>query len=148
MAERVELAQVISQLRQELSAAMREGEGEDLRFELGPVELELTVAVSKEAGPNAKVRFWVVELGADAKVASQATQRITLTLDSPPPRGGGQAGDLRVGAGRRALESASSPTLLRPSSQGFSQMVTVRATTTENSWVRRRRRCRPRPPTG
>ena len=53
------MAQVISQLRQELSVAMREGEGEELRFELGPVELELTVAVSKEAGPNAKVRFWV-----------------------------------------------------------------------------------------
>lgn len=60
MVERVEFAQVIGQLRQELSAAMREGEGEDLRFELGPVELELTVAVSREAGPNAKVRFWVV----------------------------------------------------------------------------------------
>ena len=86
MAERVELAQVISQLRQELSAAMREGEGEDLRFELGPVELELTVAVSKEAGPNAKVRFWVIELGADATVSSQAIQRITLTLD-PRRRG-------------------------------------------------------------
>ncbi|MDQ3150272.1 MAG: hypothetical protein M3R63_00605 [Actinomycetota bacterium] len=86
MTERVELAQVISRLRQELSAAMREGEGEDLRFELGPVELELTVAVSREAGPNAKVRFWVVELGADGKVASQATQRITLTLD-PRRRG-------------------------------------------------------------
>jgi hypothetical protein len=64
-------------------------EGEDLRFELGPVELELTVAVSKEAGPNAKLRFWVVELGADGKVASQATQRITLTLD---PRRRGAAG--------------------------------------------------------
>jgi Trypsin-co-occurring domain 2 len=86
MAERVELAQVISQLRQELSAAMREGEEEELRFELGPVGLELTVAVSKEAGPTAKVRFWVVELGADAKVSSQATQRITLTLD-PRRRG-------------------------------------------------------------
>jgi hypothetical protein len=36
-----------------------------------------------------KVRFWVVELGADAKVASQATQRITLTLD---PRRRGVAG--------------------------------------------------------
>ncbi|MGH3815899.1 MAG: trypco2 family protein [Pseudonocardiaceae bacterium] len=81
MAERVELAQVIGQLRQELTAAMREGAGEDLRFELGPVELELTIAVSREAGPNAKVRFWVVELGADGKMASQATQRITLTLD-------------------------------------------------------------------
>ena len=86
VAERVELAQVISQLRQELSAAMRDGEGEELRFELGPVELELAVAVSKDAGPNAKVRFWVVELGADAKVASQATQWITLTLD-PHHRG-------------------------------------------------------------
>jgi hypothetical protein len=86
MVERVELAQVIGQLRRELSAAMREGEGEDLRFELGPVELELTVAVSREAGPNAKVRFWVIELGADGKVASQATQRITLTLD-PRRRG-------------------------------------------------------------
>jgi hypothetical protein len=61
MVERVELAQVIGQLRRELSVAMREGEGEDLRFELGPVELELTVGVSKEAGPNAKVRFWVIE---------------------------------------------------------------------------------------
>jgi hypothetical protein len=83
VAERVKLAQVISQLRQELSAAMREGEGEaeELRFELGRVELELTVAVGKEAGPNAKVRFWVVELGAEGKVGSQATQRIMLTLD-------------------------------------------------------------------
>jgi hypothetical protein len=45
------------------------------------VELELTVAVSKEAGPDVKVRFWVIELGADATVSSQATQRTTLTLD-------------------------------------------------------------------
>ena len=89
MAERAELAQVIGQLRRELSVAMRAGEGEDLRFELGPVELELIVGVSREAGPNAKVRFWVVELGADAKVASQATQRIMLTLD---PRHRGVAG--------------------------------------------------------
>jgi len=81
MAEWVDLAQVIGQLRRELSSAMRDGESEDLRFELGPVELELSVAVSKEAGPNARVRFWVIELGAEATVSSQATQRITLTLD-------------------------------------------------------------------
>ena len=99
MTEQVELAQVISQLRQELSAAMREGE--DLRFELGPVELELTVAVSKEAGPNAKVRFWVVELGADAMVASQATQRITLTLD---PRRRGVAGKPVISGSEQAGE--------------------------------------------
>ncbi len=99
MAERVELAQVIGQLRQELSTAMREGK--DLRFELGPVELELTVAVSKEAGPNAKVRFWVIELGVDGKVSSQATQRITLTLD---PRRRGAAGKPLISGPEQAGE--------------------------------------------
>ena len=101
VAERVELAQVISQLRQELSTTMREGEGEDLWFELGPVELELTVAVSKEAGPNAKMRFWVIELGAEGKVSSQATQRITLTLD---PRRRGVAGKPLISGSEQAGE--------------------------------------------
>ena len=99
--QRIELAQVISQLREELDIARRAGQGEDLRFELGPVELELTVGVDRQAGPDAKVRFWVIELGASGKVASQATQRIKLILD---PRESGQkdrrpliAGDERPG---------------------------------------------------
>jgi hypothetical protein len=45
-------------------------------------ELELTVRESKEAGLNAKVRFWVIELGAEATGSSQATQQVTLTLDT------------------------------------------------------------------
>lgn len=77
----VELAEVIGQLRAELTEAMRAGEGADLRFELGAVELELTVVVDKEVKPGAKVRFWVVELGADATASSGATQRIKLVLD-------------------------------------------------------------------
>jgi hypothetical protein len=77
----VELAALIKELRQELSEAMRAGAGEDLRFELGPVELELSVAVERSGGPNAKVRFWVLEVGGDAKVSSASTQRIKLTLD-------------------------------------------------------------------
>lgn len=82
----VELAELIGQLRAELTKAMGAGEGADLRFEIGPVELELTVGVNKEATPGAKVRFWVVELGADVKAASSSTQRIKLTLD--PRRAG------------------------------------------------------------
>ena len=99
--QRIELAQVISQLREELDTARRAGQGEDLRFELGPVELELMVGVDRQAGPDAKVRFWVIEFGASGKVASQATQRIKLILD---PRESGQedrrpmiAGDERPG---------------------------------------------------
>jgi Trypsin-co-occurring domain 2 len=81
----VELAEMISQLRAELTTAMREGADAELRFEVGPVELELTVVVEKEATPGAKVRFWVVELGADAKAASSTTQHIRLTLDPRQP---------------------------------------------------------------
>jgi Trypsin-co-occurring domain 2 len=83
----VELAEVIDQLRAELTAAMCAGEGADLRFELDPVELELTVGVDKAVTPGAKVKFWVVELGADAAVSSSSTQRIKLVLD---PRRTGQ----------------------------------------------------------
>jgi hypothetical protein len=46
----IELAEVIGELRRELQAAMNDGEGEQLRFELGPVELEATVAVEKAGG--------------------------------------------------------------------------------------------------
>ncbi len=87
-------------------------EGEDLRFEIGPVELELTVAVSKDAGPNAKVRFWVTELGADTSVSSQATQRITLTHD---PRRRGVAGKSLISG----PEQGSRPSRLRRSSSSW-----------------------------
>lgn len=83
----VELAELIEQLRAELIKAMSTGAGTGLRFELGPVELELTVAVDREVKPGAKLRFWVVELGTEAKVADKATQRIKLTLE---PRRAGQ----------------------------------------------------------
>ena len=77
----IELSEVIANLRSELDTARREGTGKDLRFELGPVELELSIAVEKTAGGTAKVRFWVVELGTDGKISSSSTQRIKLILN-------------------------------------------------------------------
>jgi hypothetical protein len=76
----IELAEVIGELRRELQQAMHAGEGEPLRFELGPVELEATVAVEKGGSGGAKVRFWVLELGGDAKASQTSTQRIKLAL--------------------------------------------------------------------
>jgi hypothetical protein len=76
----VELAEVIRQLRAELNEALADAEGERLRFQLGPVEMSLTVTVSRQAAPGAKVRFWVVEAGADAKLSREAVQDIKLVL--------------------------------------------------------------------
>jgi hypothetical protein len=76
----IELAEFIGELRRELQQAMDAGEGQELRFELGPVELEATVAVEKGADLGAKVRFWVLELGGDVKATQASTQRIKLAL--------------------------------------------------------------------
>ena len=76
----VELAAVIRQLRAELSEALTDSAGERLRFRLGPVEMSLTVTVGREATPGAKIRFWVVEAGAEAKLSREAVQEIKLVL--------------------------------------------------------------------
>jgi hypothetical protein len=76
----VELADLIGHLRGELSRAMWASEVKELRFEPGPIELELTVGVQKDTGKDGKVRFWVFDLAAAAKHSSMVTQRIKLTL--------------------------------------------------------------------
>jgi hypothetical protein len=77
----VELAEVIAGLRRELDEArLAVDPGESLRFELGPVELEATIAIEKSTGGGAKLRFWVVELGGDASSARSSIQRLKVTL--------------------------------------------------------------------
>jgi hypothetical protein len=76
----LELASVVRQLRAELNEALDEADGERLRFELGPVELSLSVTIGREAAPGAKIRFWVIEAGVDAKVSREAVQDIKLVL--------------------------------------------------------------------
>ncbi|MFJ4834341.1 trypco2 family protein [Streptomyces sp. NPDC088747] len=76
----IELADMIRELRKQLTTALADGDGEAVRFELGPVEVEASVAVTREAGGDARVRLWVVDAGANGKYAHAETQRITLTL--------------------------------------------------------------------
>jgi hypothetical protein len=76
----IELGEVIAELRRELQEAMDAGKSQPLRFELGPVEVEVTVAVEKGGGGEARVRFWVLELAGDAKASQSSMQRIKLTL--------------------------------------------------------------------
>jgi hypothetical protein len=99
----VELASVVRQLRAELNEALADAEGERLRFELGPVEVSLSVTVGRDAAAGAKVRFWVVEAGADARLSREAVQEIKLVLtpiDTQAPVGpGGRAAAPLIGGG-------------------------------------------------
>jgi hypothetical protein len=85
----IQLAELVEQLRTELAEAMHASEHAEVRFEMGTIEVELTVTVEKEAKPGAKVRFWVVEVGGEARASSSSLQRIKLTLE---PRQTGQLG--------------------------------------------------------
>jgi len=85
----IELSEMISELRRELNHAIEAGHDEPLRFELGPVEVEVTVGLDSKGTAGAKVRFWVVELGGDGEVARSSLQRIKLTLQ---PRLAGSSG--------------------------------------------------------
>ncbi|MEV5977420.1 trypco2 family protein [Streptomyces sp. NPDC052114] len=76
----MELAEMIRALRAELNEALADGADHPVRFELGPVEIEATVAAERTAGGQGKIRFWVLEGGADTARSSSRTQRITLTL--------------------------------------------------------------------
>ena len=77
----IELSTMIAELRRELSQAIAAGADEQLRFELGPVEVEVTVGLDSKGQAGAKVRFWVVELAGDTETARSSLQRIKLTLE-------------------------------------------------------------------
>ena len=74
------LAETIKALRSELTAAMESGANDALRFQLGPVELELTLAITREGGVDGGIRFGVISFGAKAGISDQDTHRVKLSL--------------------------------------------------------------------
>ncbi|MWA13386.1 trypco2 family protein [Streptomyces sp. BA2] len=85
----IELAEMIAQLRGQLAAAMAAAEEEEVRFELGAVQLEAEFVVQRSAGADGKIRFWVVEAGASGQQVNSTTHRVTLSLE-PRVRGSDQ----------------------------------------------------------
>jgi hypothetical protein len=81
MGDAIELREAIATLRQELDAARSVGAGERVQFAVGTIDLEFTVQVGREGGAGAKVRFWVVEAGAEGKLSSSSTQVVKIRLE-------------------------------------------------------------------
>ena len=77
------LAEAIRELRAELIAAQAESPGpggDGVRFELGPVEMEFAITLSREGGGKAGVQIGVVTLGAGASLASESVHRVKFVL--------------------------------------------------------------------
>jgi len=93
----IPIAKVIRSLRHELSQSIAEGDGQDLRFELGSVELEFQVEVSLDiegkTGAKGGVQIGVISLGevsgeAAATRSRGTTHTIKMTLNPVTENGG------------------------------------------------------------
>lgn len=70
------LAEVIGDLRKELSDAVTQAAGESIRFQAGEIEVELSVEVEVKAGGG--IQFWVVNIGGSAGRTRSHTIKIPL----------------------------------------------------------------------
>lgn len=96
----IELSQVIRELRAELYEAITAGVDEDLRFEVGPIELEVTVAITREASAGGKIRFWIAEVDGAGKRGDATTQRLKFSLQ-PKLGSTGRSPEVAGQAGKR-----------------------------------------------
>lgn len=84
MGQKLELAEVMKALREEIKLAEWAGQGHDLKFNLNNVEVEFQTVVEKEGGleGGGKIKFWVLDIDAKAsgKYKKSATQKIKLSL--------------------------------------------------------------------
>ncbi|MER6530611.1 trypco2 family protein [Streptomyces sp. NPDC001508] len=76
----IELADLLTSLRSEIDRARLAAAGQDVRFRINSIDLELQVAVEKTAEANAGVRFWVVSLGGKGGGKSAQTHTVKLSL--------------------------------------------------------------------
>ena len=78
------LVDTIQELRENLSEAIRRGKPDALKFDVGSIELELTMVVTREGGGGGKISFGILGMGAEAnlsgKLSDAATHRIKLAL--------------------------------------------------------------------
>ena len=95
------LSDVIQALRNELLQAYESGKGDAIRFQVGPVDVDFTVLAKREGGPEGKIKFSVLgigaELGGSARFAAEQTQRVRLTLTPSMVKAGEERTELEVG---------------------------------------------------
>lgn len=89
------LGELIIQLRRELDAAHRDDPRNPIRFKIGPIELETTLAVTKGSELGARVVLKVLSLGGKRSSGDTDTTRLKLVLTPTDRR---SLGELTVSA--------------------------------------------------
>src|SRR5690348_3619362 len=81
----IPLQDAIRALRAEILAAHAEASTQEVRFELGPIEMEFQVVARKEVGGKAELRFHILvaeaALGGSGKGTDERTQKVKFVLN-------------------------------------------------------------------
>jgi hypothetical protein len=117
MAEELALADAIEAVRRELRRAQDEGRGSDVRFVVGPAEVEFTVEVVKAAGGEASVKVLsLLSFGGSGQVSTGKTNRVKLVLT--PVGVGGAPFEVASVHSRRPDRTGEPETRSRPADAG------------------------------
>jgi hypothetical protein len=76
----IELSSAIEALHEQLVEAADASSGHDIRFEVGPIQMEFAFELRRTSGKSGKLKAWVVEGGADTSSATSRVHRVTFTL--------------------------------------------------------------------
>ena len=85
--KKIELAEMLTELRAQLLRARGEGAGEALKFEIADEEIEVQIATTKEAEGKGGVKFWVYNAEAGVAASEGTPQRLRLKLRPTEPDG-------------------------------------------------------------
>ena len=77
---KVGLRETLEALRVELSKSILASEGEQIRFEVGDIELEVQFVVEQSKEGKGGLKFWVVEMGGGVTNKDTITHRIKIPL--------------------------------------------------------------------
>lgn len=77
---KVGLRETLEALRVELSTSILASEGEQIRFEVGEIELEVQFVVEQSKEGKGGLKFWVVEMGGGVTNKDTITHRIKIPL--------------------------------------------------------------------
>ena len=90
---RIQLAEMIQLLRNELKRAQDLSESEDLQFIMEQVELELQIALESSKSAEGGVKFWVINAGGAFEKSGAITHTFKITMK---PFTGDDDGPLKV----------------------------------------------------
>ena len=89
--EGIGLSEMVKALRAELIDAQSDPASKELWLETGPVELQLTVAVTKTRNAKGGIKFWVVDAGGGYERSGAATHSFKIALNPIDPKTGKSA---------------------------------------------------------